>query len=173
MKISISISPKEVSTLANDLNIDVNKLLETFSRFAVNTEFGESNPDIPNNYSLEMLYEWFEKISWQTFYFGHLIAVHSKELNQHDAHGYYLDSEQLSKFDISERSAASRVGGSRRVCKTINSIDILFIRTQSKEKRKKFYISIDAIDDLLSIAEESDAEYREELKGMGTKHPTD
>ena len=171
MKISISISPKEVTQLANDLNFDPIKFFEILSRFGTSDRSEVSNSDIPNNYSLEMLYEWFEKISWQTFYFSHLIAVHSKELAQYDTHGYFLDSLQLSKFGISERSAASRVGGSRRVCKAINSIDILFIRTQSKEKRKKFYINIDAVDDLLQIVEENDKEYGEELEDMGVEHP--
>jgi len=171
MKVSISISPEEVTQLSNSLHIDPVKFLDILSRFGVSEKSITSDSDVPNNYSVEMLYEWFEKISWQTFYFGHLIIVHSKALNQNDAYGYYLDSSQLSKLGISERSAASRVGGSRRVCKAINSIDILFIRTQSKEKRKLFYVNLDAVDDLVRIVNENNKDYREELEGMGVEYP--
>lgn len=171
MRISISISAEEVTQLSKNLGLDPIKFLDTLSQFRVDEGFIAIDSDVPNNYNAEMLYEWFEKISWQTFYFSHLILVHSMALNQHDAFGYYLDSSQLSDLGIIERSAASRVGGSRRVCKVINSIDILFIRTQSKEKRKLFYVNIDAADDLLRIVKERDEDYRDALEGMDLEYP--
>ncbi|MEA3547259.1 MAG: hypothetical protein U9R66_06310 [Thermodesulfobacteriota bacterium] len=173
MKISISISSEEVTKLSKSLGIDPIKLLDTLSRFGVTEESITTDSDVPNNYSAEILNEWFEKISWQTFYFSHLIIVHSKALNQHDAFGYYLDSSQLSEFKISERSASSRVGGSRRVCKAINSIDILFIRTQRKERKKLFYVNLDAVDDLMRIVDERNEDYREELEDLELEYPVD
>ena len=172
MIISISITPEEATALATNLNIDPAKLLDSLSMFnSIEPAIPEGN--IPNNYSREMLNDWFEKISWQTFYFSHLIIVHAKQLKQYDSYGYYLDSSQLFKLGgISERSAASRVGGSRRVCKAINSIDILFIRSQSKERRKLFYVNSDAIDDLHRIVNESDKDYREELDSLGLDYPS-
>ena len=171
MKISISISTEEATQLSKNLGIDPIKFLDTLSQFGVSEEFIATNSGDPNNYSPEVLDEWFEKISWQTFYFSHLILVHSQVLSQHDAYGYYLDSSQLSKLGISERSASSRVGGSRRVCKAINSIDILFIRTQSKERRKLFYVNLDAVSDFMGIVDESNEDYRDELERMGIDYP--
>jgi len=170
MKISISITPEEAVTLANKLKIDPNLLLESVSKYATLTQAATSS-NIPNNYSLEMLYDWFEKVSWPTFYFCHLIIVQAKVKQQQDNYGYFLSAEQLDKLDIPERSASSRVGGSRRVCKTINSIDILFIRTQSKENKKLFYVNNDAVADLKRIINEFDDEYREALKSENLSYP--
>jgi len=166
MKVSISISTEEVTQLSQNIGIDPIKFLDAISRFGVSEEAVTID-----GYSAEMLYEWFGEISWQTFYFSHLILVHSKALDQHDDLGYYLDSSQLSKLGIHERSASSRVGGSRRVCKRINSIDILFIRTQSKPTRKLFYVNPDSVDDLLHIVDENNEEYKEELERLGEEYP--
>ena len=169
MKISISITPEEVATLAKELRVDPKIFFESLSKISVVEQ--DISSDIPNNYSLEMLYDWFEKVSWPTFYFCHLIIVKAKIKKQQDSHGYFLTAPQIENLGISERSASSRVGGSRRVCKAINSIDILFIRTQSKENKKLFYVNNDAIDDLVRIVNEFDGEYREALEAEGLSYP--
>ncbi|GEM_PF-1944374 len=170
MKISISITAEEVSTVAKELNLDPNQLFETLTKLGTSVQKSTTD-DTPNNYSLEMLYDWFTDVSWPTFYFCHLIIVHAKAMKQKDVHGYFLYADQLEKLDISERSSSSRVGGSRRVCKKINSIDILFIRNQTKEKKKLFYVNSDTIEDLLRIVKEYDKEYREELENERLTYP--
>ena len=172
MEITISISAEEVSSIINKLNLDPNKLVETLAHFNHSGRNVISDSSTPNNYSREMLDEWFDEVSWETFYLCHLILVHSKQKGQVDEKGCFLDSHQLEEFEISGRSSSSRVGGSRRVCKRINAIDILFIRNQ--KNRKLFYVSADAIEDIGRLLKDSDidAEYREYLDTEKLTYPS-
>lgn len=171
MKISISISPEEVTEFAKSLNVSTADFMGALSQFYLNVEPEVSGGDTPNNYTVGTLNEWFERISWKAFYFTHLVIIHSQTHGQVDAHGHYLDSNQLLEMGISERSASSIVGGSRRVCKSLNLNDILFIRSQSKENRKLFYVMKEATDDLMALVDHHEIEYKNQLEELEVEYP--
>lgn len=114
------------------------------------------------------LAEFFDRISWETFYLWHLIYVkgHSK---QTDSSGTYLTVNQLMKNKIEERSASARVGGAKKVSKDLGFEEIMFIKWRRDEKR--YYIRQEAVPSLLQFLEIHKNVYMEFLDDNDLRWP--
>ncbi len=164
LSIELDLSADEMTEVCKNGGIDPVALIKSLSLLATPPVSETKDTRI---YSTENFKKWADKVSFKTFYVAQLLLVYAKKFKQIDSEGYYLESEQLEKLGISEKSASARVGGSRQVCDSLSSIDFLFIKKESFSKKKSYYLLKAAIDDFTRLLDEKSYEFNTKLKETG------
>lgn len=164
MKITITGTPNEIRSLVEDVSLDITQLVRMMEQSTM-LELGEGYDD-------EKIMEFFNSVSWETVYLMDVIAKTALPTQRNDK-GIFLGIDDLSDYDIDEKSASSRVGGSRRVCTRLNIDDVLFIRKTKKNKVKRYYLREDVISVLNQFLETYQDDYLEFIEDEGLDNPQD
>lgn len=162
MNITISGTREEMSQFVRDLTLDAEKIL----KILIDSKLVQEEEKVDD----QLIFQLFEKLSFDTIYLAHIIMLYS-EPHQKTSYGIYLEYDILETLKISERSAASRVGGARRVCKRMGINDVLFIRKRKKDKIKRYYLAMNAVSTLQQFIEIKNTEYRDFLYHEGAEYP--
>lgn len=163
IRISIKGTPEELADFCEKRGIDFQIITNN-----VSAKLKASEEDVINE--SKKIKKAFRKMSWETLYLAHLILVNAPA-GQKDELGCFLTLAQIEKFDISERQAASRVGGAKRLCKRLNINYILFSKKRQTGSGKNYYLSTEIIPDLESFLQKWNFEYRQYLDEFGLEYP--
>jgi hypothetical protein len=163
MQILISGTAAEMAEAFGGLDLDVQKLV----KLLIDNRLAEKKEEVDD----QEIYNALDDLAWDTVHLMHLIIENAGE--QENNHGVYLTQEQIENFGIVERSASSRVGGTKRVCSRLGIDDILFIRKRKSDGEKRYYVAAGAIPTLRQFLELNAADYAEFLEEHELDRPGD